>query len=99
MMDETDTWSRSHGLYGYYVTLKQNVDPDCGYLIKGSWWGTPENRIVFRFPPKATRPGGKYHCRIFPVGFFGAEGKPCEWDFDIRADYPETEFTPNCMQE
>ena len=49
MMDETDTWSRSHGLYGYYVTLKQNVDPDCGYLIKGSWWGTPENRIVFRY--------------------------------------------------
>ena len=49
MMDETDTWSRSHGLYGYYVTLKQNVDPDCGFLIKGSWWGTPENRIVLRY--------------------------------------------------
>ena len=31
------------------MTLKQNVDPDCGYLIKGSWWGTPENRIVFRY--------------------------------------------------
>lgn len=49
MMDETDTWSRSHGLYGYYVTLKQNVDHDCGFLIKGSWWGTPENRIVLRY--------------------------------------------------
>lgn len=49
MMDETDTWSRSHGLYGYYVTLKQNVYPDCGFLIKGSWWGTPENRIVLRY--------------------------------------------------
>ena len=49
MMDESDTWSRSHGLYGYYVTLKQNVDPDCGYLIKGSWWGTAENRIVLRY--------------------------------------------------
>lgn len=33
------------------------------------------------------------------MSIFGAEGKPCEWDFDIRADYPETEFTPNCMQE
>ena len=49
MMDESATWSRSNGLYGYYVTLKQNVDPASGYLIKGSWWGTPMNRIVFRY--------------------------------------------------
>ena len=49
IMDQTATWSRSNGLYGYYVTLKQNIDPESGYLIKGSWWGTPENRIVFRY--------------------------------------------------
>ena len=49
MMDVSSTWSRSNGLYGYYVTLKQNVDPDCGYMVKGSWWGTPMNRIVFRY--------------------------------------------------
>lgn len=49
MMDASATWSRSNGLYGYYVTLKQNVDPDCGYMVKGSWWGTPMNRIVFRY--------------------------------------------------
>ncbi|SES70521.1 RagB/SusD family nutrient uptake outer membrane protein [Prevotella sp. kh1p2] len=51
MMDESATWSRSNGLYGYYVTLKQNIDPDAvgTYLIKGSWWGTSENRIVFRY--------------------------------------------------
>ena len=49
MMDASPTWSRSNGIYGYYVTLKQNVDPDCGYLVKGSWWGTPMNRIVFRY--------------------------------------------------
>lgn len=49
MMDASATWSRSNGLYGYYVTLKQNVDPDCGYLVKGSWWGTSMNRIVFRY--------------------------------------------------
>lgn len=49
MMDKSSTWSRSNGLYGYYVTLKQNVDPDGGYLIKGSWWGSPMNRIVFRY--------------------------------------------------
>lgn len=49
MMSETSDWSRSNGLYGYYVTLKQNVDPDGGYLIKGSWWGTPMNHIVLRY--------------------------------------------------
>lgn len=49
MMDESTTWSRSNGLYGYYVTLKHNVDPDTPYLIKGKWWGTPMNRIVFRY--------------------------------------------------
>lgn len=49
IMDETSTWSRSNGLYGYYVTLKQNIDPESGYLIKGSWWGNSENRIVFRY--------------------------------------------------
>lgn len=49
IMDESATWSRSNGLYGYYVTLKQNVDPESGYLIKGSWWGTSMNRIVFRY--------------------------------------------------
>lgn len=49
MMDASSTWSRSNGLYGYYVTLKQNVDPDCGYMVKGSWWGTSMNRIVFRY--------------------------------------------------
>lgn len=49
MMDKSSTWSRSNGLYGYYVTLKQNVDPESGYLVKGSWWGTPMNHIVLRY--------------------------------------------------
>lgn len=49
MMDNSSTWSRSNGLYGYYVTLKHNVDPDGDYLIKGAWWGTPMNHIVLRY--------------------------------------------------
>lgn len=49
MMDRSATWSRSNGLYGYYVTLKHNVDPDSGYLIKGAWWGSPMNHIVIRY--------------------------------------------------
>lgn len=49
MMDRTAVWSRSNGLYGYYVSLKHNVDPDSGYLVKGAWWGSPMNRIVLRY--------------------------------------------------
>lgn len=49
MMDKSAVWSRSNGLYGYYVSLKHNVDPDGGYLVKGSWWGSPMNRIVLRY--------------------------------------------------
>ena len=51
MMDKTGSWSRSNGLYGYYVTMKQNVDPGLvgSYLIKGSFWATSMNRIVFRY--------------------------------------------------
>lgn len=50
IMDRSAIWSRSNGLYGYYVTLKHNVDPDGEYLIKsGLWWGSPMNRIVLRY--------------------------------------------------
>ena len=51
MMDQSTAWSRSGGNYGYYVTLKQNVDPALlgKYLIKGSYWASPMNRIVFRY--------------------------------------------------
>ncbi len=51
MMDESSIWSRSNGLYGYYVSLKQNVDPALidSYLIKGSYWASSMNRIVFRY--------------------------------------------------
>lgn len=49
IMAKTQTWSRSNGLYGYYVSFKHNVDPDSEYLIKGAWWGSPMNRIVLRY--------------------------------------------------
>lgn len=49
IMDNTAVWSRSNGLYGYYVTLKHNVDPDGDYLVKGGWWGSPMNHIVLRY--------------------------------------------------
>ena len=51
IMDRSASWSRSGGLYGYNVTLKQNVDPDLigTYLIHGSYWASSMNRIVFRY--------------------------------------------------
>ena len=51
IMDKTSIWSRSGGVYGYYVSLKQNVDPALigEYLIKGSYWASSMNRIVFRY--------------------------------------------------
>ncbi len=52
MMEKTSVWSRSNGLYGYYVTLKQNVDPASGYLMKGKtseYWVSSQNRIVLRY--------------------------------------------------
>jgi hypothetical protein len=51
MIEETSIWSRSNGLYGYNVSLKQNVDPALidQYLIKGSYWASSMNRIVFRY--------------------------------------------------
>ena len=50
IMDRSSTWSRSNGLYGYYVTLKQNVDPDGDYIVRGNgYWGSPMNHIVIRY--------------------------------------------------
>ena len=50
MMNRTQNWSRSNGLYGYNVTLKHNVDPESGYLIRSAlWFGTSMNRIVVRY--------------------------------------------------
>ena len=51
MMEETSIWSRSNGMYGYNVSLKHNIDPALigKYLIKGSYWASSMNRIVFRY--------------------------------------------------
>ena len=52
MMDKTSIWSRSGGVYGYYVSLKQNVDPALTdvYLFNcDNQWAASMNRIVFRY--------------------------------------------------
>ena len=52
MMSKTNTWSRSRGDYGYFVSLKQNVDPSLEneYLyLCDSQWASSMNRVVFRY--------------------------------------------------
>ena len=52
MISKTNTWSRSGGMYGYFVSLKQNVDPSLtdNYLfVCDNQWASSMNRIVFRY--------------------------------------------------
>ncbi len=52
MMAESNTWSRSGGNYGYFVSLKQNVDPaltDVYIYNCDNQWASSMNRIVFRY--------------------------------------------------
>lgn len=51
IIEQSPSWGRSGELYKYNITLKQNVDPELigSYLIKGSFWATSMNRIVFRY--------------------------------------------------
>ena len=53
MMAKTDRWSRAgKGLYGWFVSLKQNVDPAYinTYIFNcDNQWASSMNRIVFRY--------------------------------------------------
>ena len=89
-------------VYCYRIELTDERGETKSYRQLSDYYRIPEhrqNRVVFRMPPKAGRPGAHYRCRIFPVGFFGAEGRPCEWEFDLRPNYPETKMRANCVQE
>ena len=52
MISESNAWSRSGGTFGYFVSLKQNVDPaltDSYLYLCDSQWASSMNRIVFRY--------------------------------------------------
>ena len=52
MINKSNTWSRSGGMYGYYVSLKQNVDPsltDTYLFVCDNQWASSMNRVVFRY--------------------------------------------------
>ena len=61
MISKTNTWSRSGGMYGYFVSLKQNVDPsltDTYLFVCDNQWASSMNRIVFRRAADACRGTG-----------------------------------------
>ena len=52
MIAKTNTWSRSGGMYGYNVSLKQNIDPaltDNYLFVCDNQWASSMNRVVFRY--------------------------------------------------
>ena len=52
MISDSKNWGRGNGEYGYFVSLKQNVDPDLlgTYLINAdNQLASSMNRIVFRY--------------------------------------------------
>lgn len=45
-----ETQSRNPNMYGYYSSLKENVDPASEYYVKtGSWYANSKNTIVIRY--------------------------------------------------
>lgn len=45
-----NNWSRNPGTYGYYSSLKDNVDPDCDCFVPIlPFYGNSKNRIVIRY--------------------------------------------------
>ena len=80
IQDESKQWSRGNGLYGYYISLKQNVDPALvgEYLIKGSYWASSMNRIVFRYADvlleRADYPT-RYGVKIYATQYNGSYDK------------------------
>ncbi|GGF73085.1 RagB/SusD family nutrient uptake outer membrane protein [Wenyingzhuangia marina] len=45
-----ESWNRSPGTYGYFASLKENVQPDCGCFVNiDPFYGNSKNRILIRY--------------------------------------------------
>ena len=89
-------------VFGYRVELAEDGGGARSYFHLSDYYRLEENRtdrIVFKAPSGALRSGASYRCRIYPVGFFGREGRPCEWSFSIRSSYALRSGAPNVVQE
>ena len=90
------------GVFGYRIELEDDGGNITTHFHVSDYYRVPEHRVgrvVFRAPQDALAPGRRYRCRIVPVGFFGAEGAPCEWAFAIKANYPLRRDASNCLPE
>lgn len=97
-----DAAERREEVFGYRVELAEEGGETRSYFHLSDYYRVAANRvdrIVFRAPPGSLKKGASYRCRIFPVGFFGREGRPCEWNFTIRASYPLRDTAPAGVQE
>ena len=77
-------------------------DGTASYFQLADFYRIPEHRqsrIVFKAPPESLVPGARHRCRIYPVGFFGAEGSPAEWRFTTQPYYRPRADKLACVQE
>ncbi|MBR1920784.1 MAG: metallophosphoesterase [Kiritimatiellae bacterium] len=89
-------------VYGYRIDLTAKGGGASSHLHLADFYRLPahrQRRIVFRAPPFALSPGRRYHCRITPVGFFGATGRGVEWTFAVKPGYPCRSDPPQFVQE
>lgn len=87
---------------GYRVELTPDAGETRSYFQLSDFYRIPahrQERVVFRAPSGSLESGMGYRCRIFPVGFFGAEGKPLDWRFTVMKHYRCRKDGPNCVQE
>ena len=89
-------------VFGYRIELTPDGGETRSCFLLSDYYRIPEhrqNRVVFRAPPDLLEGGMSYRCRIFPVGFFGTEGKPLDWRFTVLKNYRCLKDKPNCVQE
>lgn len=89
-------------VFGYRIELSENGGTPISYFQISDYYRIEahrQNRVVFKAPPDSLVPGKSYHCRIYPVGFFGGEGKPVDWLFSVRETYRCRKDALNCVQE
>jgi hypothetical protein len=89
-------------VFGYRVELTDAGGETVSYFQLSDYYRIPghrQNRVVFKAPPGSLVSGKSYRCRIFPVGFFGSEGRPVDWRFDVLKSYRCRQDKLNCVQE
>ena len=89
-------------VFGYRIELTEQGGEPKSYFQMSDYYRRPScrcERIVVRAPPHAMEASRAYRCRIFPVGFFGKEGRPLEWSFRVRPGYPCRADRPNALPE